>query len=162
MYLSYRSCINKFGLPPSANYPVNRNVNDEVSSFGIGFKGMHISFMTFKMTFTLTKYFETSFSHDRHFPFSVRNGLTHSAPYLILSYLILSYLSRSLADLWGTTVDFTTSFLHFSRFPAFRSMIFHSSPVHSLMLSSYRFLCLPLRRKRWEDNIKEWTAPRTR
>ena len=65
--------------------------------------------------------------------------------YLILSYLILSYLSRSLADRWGTTVDFTTSFLHSSQFSAFRSMIFHSRPVHSLMLSFHRFLCLPLR-----------------
>ena len=65
--------------------------------------------------------------------------------YLILSYLILSYLSRSLADRWGTTVDFTTSFLHSSRFSAFRSMMFYSRPVHSLMLSSHRFLCLPLR-----------------
>ena len=42
-----------------------------------------------------------------------------------------SYLSRSLADRWGTTVDFTTSFLHSSRFPAFRSRIFHSRQVNS-------------------------------
>ena len=56
----------------------------------------------------------------------------------------LAYLSRSLADRWGTTVDFTTISLHFSRFSAFRSMIFHSRPVHSLMLSSHRFLCLSL------------------
>ena len=62
-----------------------------------------------------------------------------------LSYLVLSYLSRSLVDRWGTTVDFTTSFLHSSRFSAFRSMIFHPRPVRSLMLSSHRFLCLPLR-----------------
>ena len=61
--------------------------------------------------------------------------------YLILSYLILSYLSRSLADRWGTTVDFTTSFLHSSPFSAFRSSMLHSRPVHSLMLSSRRFLC---------------------
>ena len=56
-----------------------------------------------------------------------------------------SHLSRSLADRWGTTVDYTTRFLHSSRFSAFRSMIFHSRPFHSLMLSSHRFLCLPLR-----------------
>ena len=62
----------------------------------------------------------------------------------ILSGLRL-HLSRSLADRWGTTADFTTSFLHSSRFSAFRSMLFHSRPVHSLMLSSHRFLCLPLR-----------------
>ena len=66
--------------------------------------------------------------------------------------VLLSYLSRSLADCWGTTVDFTTSFLHSLRFSAFRSSIFHSRPVHSLMLSSHRFLCLPLR-------LPPWTVP---
>ena len=59
--------------------------------------------------------------------------------------LILSYLSRSLADRWGNTVDFITSFLHSSLLMAFSSMIFHSRPVHSLMLSSHRFPCLSLR-----------------
>ena len=29
MYLSYLSCISRFGLPPSDSFPVNRNVNDE-------------------------------------------------------------------------------------------------------------------------------------
>ena len=64
----------------------------------------------------------------------------------------LSYLSHSLADHWGTTVDFTTSFLPSSQFSAFRSMMFHSRPVHSLMLSSHRFLCLPL-------CLPPWTVP---
>ena len=59
--------------------------------------------------------------------------------------IFLSYLSRSLADRWGITAHFTTSFLHSSRFSAFRSSTFHLRPVHSLMLSSHRFLCLPLR-----------------
>ena len=67
-------------------------------------------------------------------------------------FLFLSYLSRSLADRWGTTVDFTTSFLHSSRFSAFRSVMFHGRSVHSLMLSSHRFLCLPLR-------LPPWTVP---
>ena len=57
-----------------------------------------------------------------------------------LNQLILSYLSRSLADRWGTTVGFTTSFHHSSRISAFRSGIFHSRPIHSLMLSSHIFL----------------------
>ena len=61
-------------------------------------------------------------------------------------------LSLSLADRWGTTVDFTTSFLHPSRFSAFCSMIFHLRPLHSLMVSSHRFLCLPLR-------LPPWTVP---
>ena len=54
---------------------------------------------------------------------------------LVYCFFFLSYLSRSLVNRWGTTVDFTTSFLHSSRFSAFcsTSMIFHSRPVHSLM-----------------------------
>ena len=54
------------------------------------------------------------------------------------------HLFRSLADRWGICVDVTTSVLHSSRFSAFHSMMFHSRPVHSLMLSSVRFLCPPL------------------
>ena len=70
-----------------------------------------------------------------------------------LKHLIfLSYLSRSVADRWGTTVDFTTRFLHSSQFLGFRSMIFHSRPVHSLMLSSHCFFCLPL-------CLPPWTVP---
>ena len=71
-----------------------------------------------------------------------------------------SYLTRSLADRWGTTVYFTTSFLHSSRFSAFRSMIFHSRPVHSLMLSSHRFLCLPLRPPPWTVSCRTVLASR--
>ena len=59
-------------------------------------------------------------------------------------HLLLSYLSCSQADCWGTTIDFTIGFLHSLRFLAFGSSIFHSRPIHSLMLSSHRFLCLPL------------------
>ena len=66
---------------------------------------------------------------------------------IFLSLVILSYLSLSLADCWGTTVDFTTSFLHSSRFSAFRRSILHPRPVHSLMLSSHRFLCLRTSKK---------------
>ena len=64
-----------------------------------------------------------------------------------LSSYLISHLSRSLVDLWGTTVDFTTSFLHSSRFSAFRSTccIFHPRPIHPVVLSSRCFLCLPLR-----------------
>ena len=82
------------------------------------------------------------------------NHYTMRRPTYVSSHvndLFLSYLSRSLADRWGTTVDFTTSFLHSSRFSAFCSMMFHSRPVHSLMLSSHRFLCLPL--------LPPWTVP---
>ena len=49
--------------------------------------------------------------------------------------ILLSYLSHSLVDRWCTTVDFITSFLHFSRFSAFRSMTFHPRSSHPLILS---------------------------
>ena len=62
----------------------------------------------------------------------------NSAEFTSSRNLILFYLSRSLADRWGTTADFTTSFLHSSRFSVFRSMMFHSRPVHSWSQESVR------------------------
>ena len=54
--------------------------------------------------------------------------------------LISSHLSSHLAlireDRWGTTDDFTTSFLHFSMFPTALWDSAKSRPVQSLMLSS--------------------------
>ena len=61
----------------------------------------------------------------------VHSCFTDSPLAVLETILISSHLSRSLADRWGTTVDFTTSFLHSSRFSAFRSSIVHSRPVHS-------------------------------
>ena len=43
----------------------------------------------------------------------------------------------------GTTDDVTTSFLHFSMFSAALWNFANSRPVHSLMLSSHFFFCLP-------------------
>ena len=63
----------------------------------------------------------------------------------MFAFTFTFHLSRRLADLWGTTVEFTTNSLHSLFFSAFRSVMFHSRPVHSLMLSTHRFLCLPLR-----------------
>ena len=44
---------------------------------------------------------------------------------------------------WRTTDDFATSFLHFSLFSTALWDLANSRPVHSLMLSSHLFLCLP-------------------
>ena len=44
---------------------------------------------------------------------------------------------------WGTTGDFTTSFLHFSLFSYALWDLANSRPVHSLMLSSHLFFCPP-------------------
>ena len=82
-------------------------------------------------------------------------NITNISGYL-LTFSIWLMSSRLLLILsiphWGTTVDFTTSFLQSSRLSAFRSKIFHSRPVHSLMLSSHHFFCLPLR-------LPPWTVP---
>ena len=43
----------------------------------------------------------------------------------------------------GTTDDFATSFLHFSLFSTVLRDLPNSRPVHSLILSSHFFLCLP-------------------
>ena len=45
---------------------------------------------------------------------------------------------------WGTTDDFTTSFLHFSLFLTTLWDLANSTPVHSLTLSSHLFFCLLL------------------
>ena len=42
----------------------------------------------------------------------------------------------------GTTDDFTISFLHFPLFSTAFWELANSRPVHSLMLSSYHFICL--------------------
>ena len=52
-------------------------------------------------------------------------------------------LSHNCGGRWGTTDDFTTSFLHFSLFPTALWDLASSRPVHSLMLSSHLFFCLP-------------------
>ena len=53
------------------------------------------------------------------------------------------HLSLNHEDRWGTTDDFTTSFLYVSLFSTALRDLANSRPVHSLMLSSHLFLCLP-------------------
>ena len=54
-----------------------------------------------------------------------------------------SHLSLNCESRWGTTGDFPTSFLHFSLFSTALWDLPNSRPVHSMMLSSHLFLCLP-------------------
>ena len=58
-------------------------------------------------------------------------------------FLLLLLLSLNCEGSWGTTDDFATSFLHLTLFPTARCDLADSRPVHSLMLSSHLFLCLP-------------------
>ena len=53
------------------------------------------------------------------------------------------HLSLNREGYWGTTHDFTTSFLHLPLFATALWDLANSRPVYSLMLSSHLFLCLP-------------------
>ena len=62
----------------------------------------------------------------------------------ILSNLHLHLFLFNRGGRWGKTDDFTTSFLHY--FSLFSTAIWdfaNSRPVHSLMLPSHLFFCLP-------------------
>ena len=52
------------------------------------------------------------------------------------------HLSLNREGRWGTTDDFATSFLHFSKFHTALWDLPNSRPVHSLMLSSHLCFCL--------------------
>ena len=52
-------------------------------------------------------------------------------------------LSLNCEGRWGTTDDFATSLLHFPLFSTALWDFANPRPVHSLMLSSHFFLCLP-------------------
>ena len=54
-----------------------------------------------------------------------------------------SHVSLNRKGRWGTTDDFVTSFLHFPLFSTALWDLANFRPVHSLMLSSHLFLCLP-------------------
>ena len=54
------------------------------------------------------------------------------------------HLSHSLFDRWGTKDDRATTVFHSSLFSAFRRASPNFNPVHSVMLSSHLFFCLPL------------------
>ena len=62
----------------------------------------------------------------------------HHSHYHHFHHLSLNRKSR-----WGTTDDFTTSYLHFSVLSTALWDLANSRLVHSLMLSSHVFLCLP-------------------
>ena len=76
--------------------------------------------------------------------------------------LFFHYLSLNRDSRWGTADDFATSFLHFSLFSTALWDLANSRPVHSLMLSSHLFLCLPgllplcLARWFWPDLMNRW------
>ena len=61
----------------------------------------------------------------------------------LLSSLSSSHLFFKHEGRWYTTNDFATSFFHSSRFSTALWDLANSRPVHSLMLFSHLFLCLP-------------------
>ena len=63
--------------------------------------------------------------------------------YTVLSHHHQHHQSLNCEGRWGTTDDFATSFLHFPLLSTALWDLPNSRPVHSLMLSSHFFLCLP-------------------
>ena len=61
----------------------------------------------------------------------------------VFSHQHHQHLSLNCEGRWGTTDDFVTSFLHLSLFSTALWDLANSRPIHSLMLSSHLFLCLP-------------------
>ena len=70
--------------------------------------------------------------------------LTSTLCYILLHLNL--HLSCSLVDCWGATDDLATSSLHSSHLSAFLMALPSVMPVHSGMLSSHLFFCLPLLR----------------
>ena len=79
--------------------------------------------------------------HVRYFLnplWDIRLTSPHKAASLISTHLSLNSEGR-----WGTTDDFATSFLHVPVLSTALWDLANSRPLHSLMLSSHLFLCLP-------------------
>ena len=78
-------------------------------------------------------------SEGLHQKFSVTNWKRERVP----DNLRHPHLSLNREDRWGTTDDFTSSFLHFPLFSTALWDLENSRPFHSLMMSSLLFLSLP-------------------
>ena len=72
-----------------------------------------------------------------------RCDLTGQVPHTLTQHQQQHHLSLNREGRWGTTDDFATSFFLFSLVSTAFWDLANSRPVHSLILSSHLFLCLP-------------------
>ena len=63
--------------------------------------------------------------------------------YIVIYLHLHLHLSFNRGGRWGTTDDFKTSFLYFSLFSTALWDLANSRHVHSMVLSSHLFFCLP-------------------
>ena len=73
-----------------------------------------------------------------------RTCAMHQSNYLLLQHNSSLHFPITRKDRWDTIDDFLTSSLHVSLFTTALWESVNSIPVHSLMLSSHLFFCLPL------------------
>ena len=73
----------------------------------------------------------------------LRQKLSSVSVTKVVKFLLHLHPSLNCRGCWGTTVDSTTSSLHFSLFSTALWNFADSRPIHSLMLSSHLFFCLP-------------------
>ena len=85
-------------------------------------------------------YFEPS--PTRHYV-GTTTDLSPSPSYSVHRHHHPHHLSLNRKGRWGITDDFTTTFLHFPVFSTALWDLANSRAVHSLVLSSHLFLCLP-------------------
>ena len=72
---------------------------------------------------------------------------------VIITIVIIIIYPLTARVVLSTTNDLATSFCHFSLFSTALWHLANSRPVHSLMLSSHRFLCLPCLLPKVEQNV---------
>ena len=84
--------------------------------------------------FTIKRVSQPATNSRLEFPWVCRLGTIHHYHH---------HLSLNREGRWGTTDDFTISFLHFSLFFTALWGLASFRTVHSLIVSSHLFLCLP-------------------
>ena len=89
-----------------------------------------------------TGVFQLMHSHRAKY-WCIPNKVSNGAHSLVMGDISSHRLSLNNKGCWGTTDDCVTSFLHFSLLSTALWDLANSRPVHSLMLSSHLFLCLP-------------------
>ena len=70
-------------------------------------------------------------------------SVTCFGQYMFIVFLLHLHLPLNRKGRWGITSDFTRSILHFSLFSTALWDLLNTRLVHSLMLSSHLFFCLP-------------------
>ena len=129
-----------------AHYPIQRVPQGSSHRKGVRDASGHVFNLTTSVTTTTIELLQSSHSEPQW-----TKGLGEVVPSCIMIIVLFHpngfhlrlHLSLNREGRWGTTDDFTTISLRFSLFSTAPWELANSGPVHSLMLSSHLFFCLP-------------------